>query len=309
MLLLLAAALPSLFWDGGASTAPALKENQISRIAVPAASLDSWKAVAGVAAEAADPSGAIKLLKPAVNYRPDQASASTAPWVDSNGWRFLRDPGGRFYYDAPGESAALAAAEAYVYGVQALVHTDTNGLKPFTQIIAFLKSLPEASPHPLVNIGYEDDGSAQSGELMNLLVRRNLLFRLVSTPDPKLNITVAFGSSAYPKTEKDPSVLAQLVRSSLTDDKRLVRIYGSEVVIARLTGGGERVRVHLLNYAATSRPVLGLRVSVEGKYPHHRIYAYRVPDAKLLDFDPAAAGRTEFTIPNLREYTVIDLSR
>jgi hypothetical protein len=143
---------------------------------------------------------------------------------------------------------------------------------------------------------------------MNLLVRRNLLFRVVPGPDPKLDLTVKFGSAEYPNSQKDPSILEQAVRSNLTDEKRLIRIYGSEVVIARLTGGNGHLRVHLLNYAASARPVRGLRVSIQGMYPKHRIAAFRVPDAKLLDYD-AKSGRTEFTIPNLREYTVVDLVR
>ena len=308
MLLLLAVALPSLFWEGGAETAPLLKEAHISHIAVPAARAGAWSQVAGITAETADPARSIKVMTPAVNYRVDEASASTAPWIDSNGWRFLCNAGGRFYYDVPGTTAALAAAEAYVYGVDALIYTDASGLKPLGEMLAFLGTLPAVNGTAPVNIGYENDGSAQSGELMNLLVRRNLLFRVVPGPDPKLDLTVKFGSAEYPNSQKDPSILEQAVRSNLTDEKRLIRIYGSEVVIARLTGGKRHLRVHLLNYAASARPVRGLRVSVQGMYPKHRIAAFRVPDAKLLDYD-AKSGRTEFTIPNLREYTVVDLDR
>ncbi|HSM78391.1 MAG TPA: hypothetical protein VLT57_12215, partial [Bryobacteraceae bacterium] len=90
MLLLLAVALPSLFWEGGAETAPLLKEAHISHIAVPAARAGAWSQVAGITAETADPARSIKVMTPAVNYRVDEASASTAPWIDSNGWRFLR---------------------------------------------------------------------------------------------------------------------------------------------------------------------------------------------------------------------------
>jgi hypothetical protein len=258
----------------------------------------------------ADPGGnapGVKLITPAVNYRMDEASASSAPWIDSNGWRFLRDASGHYYYDVSGASAALAAAEGHAYGVDAAVNTDSSGVKPLAAMRAFLKELNEPKLPALANIGYVDDGSAQSGELMNLLVRRNLLFRVIPAPDPQLNLNVRFGSSEYPKTEKDPSLLAQKVRSNLGDEKRLVRVFGSEVVIARLMGSSGRVRVCLLNYAAAARRVQGIRVSVLGNYPRHKLHAYNVPDASLVDYS-VENGVTEFTLPELREYAVVDLS-
>src|ERR1041384_7208622 len=116
MLLLLAAALPGLFWEGAPDTAASLRDAGIREIVVPAQRLEAWKSVPGISAKAGDTQGAVKLLTPTVNYRMDQASASRAPWLDSNGWRFLRQPNGRFYYDVPGKAAALAAAEAFGYG-------------------------------------------------------------------------------------------------------------------------------------------------------------------------------------------------
>ena len=37
-----------------------------------------------------------------------------------------------------------------------------------------------------------------SGEVMNLLVRNNLLFRLVPAPDQRLKLNVKLGSKEYP---------------------------------------------------------------------------------------------------------------
>ena len=68
------------------------------------------------------------MKPPATRYESSMASASRAPWVESNGWRMLRDPKAKFYYDAPGSSSALAAAEAFMFGVNAAVHTDQAGL-------------------------------------------------------------------------------------------------------------------------------------------------------------------------------------
>ncbi|MBZ5618236.1 MAG: hypothetical protein LAQ69_05780, partial [Acidobacteriia bacterium] len=81
MMLLLAAVLPGLFWSGAPDTAPALRDAGISQIAVPAAQAESWKGVAGVTVDVADPQKAVKLATPAVEYRIDQASASRTPWL------------------------------------------------------------------------------------------------------------------------------------------------------------------------------------------------------------------------------------
>jgi hypothetical protein len=77
-------------------------------------------------------------------------------------------------------------------------------------------------------------------------------------------------------------------------------------VIARLVGTRDRVRIHLLNYA--NRPVTGLRVRVLGDYPNWQVAAYDKPDLKLENV-ATADGATEFTVPEMSTYAVIDLSR
>jgi hypothetical protein len=64
----------------------------------------------------------------------------------------------------------------------------------------------------------------------------------------------------------------------------------------------------LLNYAGAERKVDGLRVRVLGRYPNHRIAAAGSPGEQLLDYtlEPDA---TEFTLPELKTFAVIDLSR
>src|SRR5689334_13943363 len=116
MFLALAAALPTLFWDAPPDTAPALREAGITSIQVPAARAGEWKNVEGISLSPGDPSSAVKLLAPSVQYRPNEASATRTPWLVSNGWKFLRNPDGRFWYDVPGVKAALAAAEAFCFG-------------------------------------------------------------------------------------------------------------------------------------------------------------------------------------------------
>ena len=135
---------------------------------------------------------------------------------------------------------------------------------------------------------------------MNLLARHNLLFRIVQAADPRLDLNVRIGSSEYPKTEAaDANRMSHKIRSQLTDEKRLLRIYGSEVVIGRLVGDGGRVRLHLIDYA--KRPVDGLRVRVLGSFTRHE-----EAGAKVQDFT-TEGGATEFTVPLLQRYAVIDL--
>jgi hypothetical protein len=316
-MLLLLAALPGLFWDGPADTAPALRDAGIKHIQVPAGRLAEWKNVPDMAAEAADPQSAVKLPAPTVNYRMDQASASRAPWLTSNGWQFLRQPKGRFYYDVTGKTSAMAAAESFCFGAgmggnadaNVMVRTDAAGLKPLAEMLEFLGSVNAEPLPPIADIGFIDDGSAAAGEVMNMMVRDNLLFEIVARPDPRLKLTVRLGSQEYPLADAgNPALVAHAIRGNLTDEKRSVRIYGSPVVVARLTGSGGKVRLHLLNYTGATRNVDGIRVRVVGQYPKHQLAAAGSPGLALVDYS-VEADATEFTLTQLKTYAVIDLSR
>ena len=249
------------------------------------------------------PPGCVAVAAPKVNFRPNVARATSSPWVDSNAWRFARAPQSRYCIDAPGKSTALAAAEAFAYDVQALLKTGPDGIAPFDQMLAFLRDLPPAAFPALANIGFVDDGTPQSGELMNLLSRRNLLYKVVTKVDAKPDTRLAVHVT---HTEPgDPNKQAYEIRRQLGDDQRLLRLYGTEVVIGRLTGENGRARLHLVNYS--QRPVTGMRVRVLGKYAKATPHIFGLPDAKLTDVttDPDA---TEFTIVDMNEYAVIDLS-
>jgi hypothetical protein len=306
-MLLLAAALPMLFWDGGPATAPTLRQAGIERIAVPAAQVAGWGA--GISVEAFDPSKAVKLAAPSVEYRANQATASRSPWLDANGWALIRRPAGRYYYDAPGPAAALAAAEAFSYGANALVHTDAAGLKPFAEMLRFLRSVEVLDLPPVADIGFLDDGGDVAGEVLNLMLRNNLLVSVLAKPDPHLKLNVRLGTKEFPMEEaQDPSVMAHIVRGRLTDERRSLRIYGTQVVLARLLGNGGHLRVLLLNYDGARRPVDGLRVRVLGRYAKHRAEAAGASNVQLLDYavDDEA---TEFTLPSLATFAVVDLSK
>ena len=309
MFLLLAAALPGLFWDAAPDTAPALREAGITNILVPASREAAWKGTDGIAAEAVDVTRTVKLMAPRVNYRFDQASASRAPWVDSNGWRFLRQPQARFYYETAGAQAALAAAEAFSWNADAVIQTDAAGLKPLAQMLEFLRKLPNPQMAPVADFGFLDDGSATAGEVMNLMVRDNLLFRIVKAPDRQLKLNVRLGDPKYPLEQaKNPGAMAHIIRADLTDEARTLRIYGTGVVVGRLASAGGKLRIDLINYDGASRKVNGMRVRVLGEYPKYKLAAAGSPDEELLDY-AVQSGATEFTVPELKTYAVIDLSR
>lgn len=253
------------------------------------------------------PEGAVKLPPPKVEYRPNEASATTSPWIDANGWQILRKPDKSYYYDVPANAAALAAAEAFAYGATAAVHTDQAGTQAFNRMLDFLRTIPEVDLPVVANFGIIDDGSDETGELMNLMARHNLLYKVVQAPDPRLDIDIKLGTKEYPLDQAaDPSFLARKLRGQLGDEKRALRVYGSEVVIARFLSSGDHARVHLLNYA--NRSVSGLRVRVRGAFAHQSIRAFGIPDAKLQD-PVIDNGATEFTVPELGTYAVVDLTR
>jgi hypothetical protein len=299
--LLLAAILPGLYWDKGPETAAAVKKSGVERVYVPAAKLDGWSKQ-GLTASAADPAQRKKLTAPGVQYRMNEAAATSLPWIDANGWQFLRDPGGKYYYDVPAADVPLAMAESYAYGADALIHP-AGDLEPFARMLEFLKRIDRPALPAMANIGVVDDGSDITGEAMNLLARRNLLFRAVKAPDSKLDLNLTPGKDA---DAADPYGYAQKVRQKLGDDRRLVRLYGSEVVIAHLTGDGSRLRLHLINY--TNRKVVGLRVRLRGTYAKGEAAAYGIEKPALEDY-ATADGETEFTVPEMGTYAVIDLVR
>jgi hypothetical protein len=300
---MVAAVLPGLYWEQGPETAPELKAAGIECIAVPAAKVEVWKR-AGFCATAADVSGYEKLAQPGVEYRPDVASATRAPWVISNGWRLLRAGGKPVYYDAAKGRAQLCLAEAFAYGATALVRAVPADLNAAGAMLSFIRRMDPAGFEPRANIGFIDDGSPEAGEVMNLLIRRNLLFRIVPAPDPSLDLNVRLGAPEYPRAAAaNPSEFAAVIRRKLTDEKRLLRVYGSEVVVARLMGEKSRARVQLLNYGG--KTVEGLRVRVLGTYKSARLYAPG-PAPELSDFT-AADGATEFSVPALGPYAIVDL--
>jgi hypothetical protein len=169
----LAVLLPTLFWDRPIDTADLLRKAGVERLYVPAGQEQAWRK-AGFAATAFDRAHAVQAVAPAVEYHMDVSSATRVPWVDANGWRFDREPGRSYFYDAPAGSAALAAAEAFAYGVDAAIHAVPDDLAPLARMLRFLGEIDKPRLPVRANIGVVDDGSDTMAEVLNLLARHNL---------------------------------------------------------------------------------------------------------------------------------------
>jgi len=299
--------LPCVYWTQGVETAPSLKQAGIERLCVPPEQLAAWQqAHAAVAAlSSAELEAREALATPGITGFAPTVSATRSPWVFANGWRFLRRPGGKYRYDLPAGKAVLAAAEAFTYGADAVLRVDAADLAELGRMLGFLASVPSLELPAVADFGVVDDGSSQVGEVMNLLVRRNLLFSILDAPQARFRINLQLGSPDYPRAEAaDPSALALKVRRQLSDGERALRLYGTEGVIARLTADAGRARLFLLNYGGGR--IDDLRVRVRGPYTEGTALVTgsgQVPLEEVASGD----GSMEFSLSQLGRYAVIDL--
>ncbi len=235
------------------------------------------------------------------------AQVTLAPWVQSNGWRFMRGQQRAAYKTIPRGIAPLAAAEAFAFSVDAILNPDPADAQELGNMLRFLKAHPQPPFPPLANIGVIDDGSPAMGEALNMLIRRNLLYRVVKQPDRALDLTVQVGSKDFPRESlANPSDFAARVREKLTDDKRLVRVFGANTIVARLAGDGRKARLVLVSYAR-NRNHQDVRVALLGKYTPSAFALYGAPGGTTL-VDVAQAGKmTEFAIPAFNTIAIVDL--
>ena len=259
----------------------------------------------------AEAAGFEQVPPPRIEFRPDVSQATTAPWIDLNGARFQRGLKKAHYAKLPAGSAPLAAAEAYTYGVDAILNPDPSDLDALGSMLQFLNAQSRPPLPVMANVGVVDDGSAQMGEILNLLTRRNLLYRVVAAPDRTLNLTVQLGTAEFPKeAAADPYAFAARVRAKIGDDNRLIRLYGTSTVVAHLTGDGTRLRLYLLSYGGRGRQQRGqpsIRVRVVGRYEPVAFAAYGTEaDAKLTDVDNPGKT-TEFSVPSFVTIAMVDL--
>lgn len=302
--------LPIIYWAQGIETASAVKQAGLEQFAVPPDKMEAWRKAGFnvVTINQQELEAREKLMIPRTAGRADVASATRRPWIDNNGWRFIRKPSGKFVYDLTEKGlgrGALAIAEAFTYQADAVLKIDPADLAAAGKMLALLRALPHATLPAVADIGLIDDNSPTTGEVMNLLTRRNLLFKLIPKPAPQFRVNIKLGSKAYPMADAaDPSAFAQKVRRQLGDENRSLRIYGTEVVVGRLTGDGKRLRLQLLNYSG--RSVDSLRVRLRGSYGKGELKVFGVETSQFEDF-VVADGGTEFTLSKMGAYAVIDL--
>jgi hypothetical protein len=305
---LVLAQLPALYWPQGVESAPVLRHAGIERLCVAPDQVEAWRKAgfSAVPMSAAELGSREKLHTPGIAARAELASATRSPWIFTNGWRFLRKREGRYLYDLPVGTAALAAAEARAYGGDAVLRIDPADLGALGGMLAFLAELPAEDLPDVADLGVLDDGSQLMGEVMSLLSRRNLLFRVVKVPSPQFRINIALGTKEYPRAQAaDPSAFALRIRRQLGDEQRALRVFGSEVVVCRLVGDAARVRLHLLNYGG--REIGGLRIRLRGAYAEGdaRVAGLgRVP----LQEQVVGEGGTEFSIARMNACAVIELA-
>ena len=280
-----------------------------------AASALVTEGLAAAAPTGADAAAFQEVPSPGLRFVANVAQATTAPWIDSNASRFHRGLRKANYAKLATGAGPLAAAEAFTFGVDAILNPETADLEELKKMLGFLKAQEAPRLPAMANIGVVDSQSPLLPEILNLLSRRNLLYKVVPAGDRSLDLTVQLGSPDFPESvAANPSEFAARVRAKLGDDKRLVRLYGTSSVMAYLTGDAKAARLYLLSYGGSRRQQAsgaqqGIRVRVLGRYRPLKVGAYDAPaDAALIDVDNPG-NATEFTIPPLRTIAVVDLER
>ena len=245
---------------------------------------------------------------PGVRFQPNQAQATTSPWVDSNLWRFQRGLKKANYTKLPAGSAPLAAAEAFAFHVDAILNADPADVPELGKMLAFLNAQDQPALPVMANIGIIDDQSAAMGEVLNMLTRRNLLYRVVPAAVRTLDLTVQLGAPGFPKESAlNPSDFAARVREKLGDEKRLVRLYGTNTTIAHFTGDDKRARLVLLSYSRY-RTQPGVRVRILGRYKLPKLAAYGTTEGALLTDIDDSGNAIEFSVPQFSTIAIIDLA-
>jgi hypothetical protein len=239
----------------------------------------------------------------------NDAQATTAPWVDSNGWRFQRGLTRVNYEKLPAGASLIAAAEAFTFGVDAIMNPDAADLEELGRLLAFLKTRSRPVLPAIADVGVVDDGSPQMGEVLNLLTRRNLLYRVVPRGDRTLGVTVEAGTPLFPRDAlTNPNDFAARVREALGDDRRSVRVFGTSTVILRLTGDETRRRLHLVSYSR-NRSQPSIRIRLLGRFQPASVAAFGAPpDADVTDLRHPDNAATEFSVPAFNTIAVVDLN-
>ena len=245
------------------------------------------------------------LPTPGLTPRAGLASPTRSPWIVANGWRFTRHPAAKYVYDVPAGRAALAAAEAFAYGADAVLKIDPADLGTLGAMLAFLEALPAVDLPPVSDLAIVDDGSAITGEVMNLLARRNLLFQVVQAPSPRFPLNDQHRERPIParrgrRSERlrpeDPSSAHRRAATpaSLRERGRHLPAHGrccaGEAAPDQLRRARDRGAAHPAARSVQQRRGSGRRCG-----PHRAGGPRR------------RRGATEFSVPRIATYAVIDL--
>jgi hypothetical protein len=261
-----ALALPLIFWDGAAPPADFASREQVP--------------------------------EPHIEVSASVASATRSPWITANGYRYLWRPKGRYFCDAPPGTGALAMAEAFAYQADVAVKIDPEERPAVERLRAMLAAMPRETGETVGDLIVVDDGAEELEEICNLMSRKNLLYRVAKAPDPRARINIRVGSKECPKDlAGDPEKFSLRMRERLGQG-RLLRIWGAETVLGRVTRQGRGLRVHLLHYG--NGTLEGIRLRVRGNFNGGRLWAAEFPDARL-------DGGVEFYLPAIAAYAAIDL--
>ncbi len=85
------------------------------------------------------------------------AQATTAPWIDSNAWRFQRGLRKVNYAKLAAGGSPLAAAEAFTFGVEAILNPDPADVEELGRMLQFLK---DARARPAVAARWRTSASS-----------------------------------------------------------------------------------------------------------------------------------------------------
>src|SRR5882762_1646108 len=96
------------------------------------------------------------LPSPGITARAGLASPTRSPWIIANGWRVARHPEAKYRYDLPTGTAALAAAEAFAYGADALLKIDPADAASVAAMLTFVEGLPTSDLPPIADLAVID---------------------------------------------------------------------------------------------------------------------------------------------------------
>lgn len=301
------ASLLGLFWGAGGLSAQSGTPVSKLRLNVARSDQAKWQDIGLTFTSDTETAGMEKVSAPRVRVIRDEAAATGVPWVDSNAWRYQLGLQRAFYSELPERTGALALAEAYSYGVEAAFTPNELDHARVKEMAAFLKTLPPVAGTSKADIGLVKTSSENLEEVANLMTRRNLLYRAVAAPDPKLALNIKLGTPEFPESEAaEPYEFASKVRGLLTDAKRSIRLYNTSVVLVRLVEHAGGARLYLLNYA--THPAKDVQVRVLGNYGSADLHAFGTQLQRIRDFTHLQGG-TEFVIPEVNTFAVVDLTK